>query len=125
MTDTIQAGVNCMQNPKSADDHSGVTREDVIKYLREEACRDVGEGYNSAKVTGLLRNASDYLDETKEKPVVELIDRHELLRHIVNRHSECVKGAESQDGSVSKGICIGEVMAFEELHKWVKDFVQH
>jgi hypothetical protein len=123
--DLIEIHSGHIQDSGSADDHSGVTRIGVINYLREEACRDVGDNYDAGQIQHLLRNVADYLDETKEKPVVELIDKHELLCYIVKRHTEWVKDAAAQSGNVSHGISIGNVMAFEEIHKWVKEFVQH
>ena len=48
------------------------------------------------------------------------IDRRSLLVHISKRHQEWIADAESRKTSLVKGISIGNAMALEELHAWVK-----
>ncbi len=49
----------------SADDHSGVRRTDVVRYLRAEACRDVPDQWWGADLQRLMRVLADYFDRTQ------------------------------------------------------------
>lgn len=51
--------------PGSADDHSGVRRIDVVRYLRAEALRDVPDQWWEAEVKRMMRVLADYLDRTQ------------------------------------------------------------
>ena len=48
-----------------------------------------------------------------------LIDRHELLVHIVNEHKDWSQREHRYRGR-AKGIALGNMMALEQLHWWVK-----
>lgn len=64
-TSKSQAGASSPAPAGSADDHSGVRRTDVVRYLRAEACRDVPDQWWGADLQRLMRVLADYFDRTQ------------------------------------------------------------
>ena len=56
-----------LNRPCSAGDHDGLKCEEVIRYLRGEACRDVPDNYNASTVITMLRFIADYLDTSYQQ----------------------------------------------------------
>ena len=50
----------------------------------------------------------------------DYIDRHSLLVQIAKRHNEWIEDAKERKTDLVRGISIGNAMALEELHGWVK-----
>ena len=48
------------------------------------------------------------------------IDRHSILVQISKRHNEWLEDARGRKTDLARGISIGNAMALEELHAWVK-----
>ncbi len=63
------------------------------------------------------------LGEESHKPSgwnPDYVDRNELLVHISKRHKEWIEDAQGRKTDLVRGISIGNAMALEELHGWVK-----
>ena len=56
-----------LNRPCSAGDHDGLKCEDVIRYLRAEATRDVSEPWSARWMPGQLRYVADYLADSYQQ----------------------------------------------------------
>ena len=85
-------------------------------------CWDCGESFYAERKPPVVAS-NDLLGEESHKPSgwnPDYVDRHELLVHISKRHKEWIEDAQGRKTDLVRGISIGNAMALEELHGWVK-----